>query len=189
MRIIAGKFKNKRILMPDDKLTRPLKDMVRESIFNIIEHSNLFENKILNSSILDLYSGSGSFGIESLSRGASKVVFCENYLPAFQILKKNLSLLNCKNNIEVFNETVFNFIYNLNKNKSKYDIIFIDPPYKESKIEELLSQLSKKRILTASSLIILHRNKKTKDNFPTDFNILFERTYGLSKIYFGKFSL
>ena len=90
MRIIAGKFKNMRILMPDDKLTRPLKDMVRESIFNIIEHSNLFENKILNSSILDLYSGSGSFGIESLSRGASKVVFCENYLPAFQILKNNL---------------------------------------------------------------------------------------------------
>ena len=104
-------------------------------------------------------------------------------------MKKNLSLLNCKNNIEVFNETVFNFIDNLNKNKSKYDIIFIDPPYKESKIEELLSQLSKKRILSGSSLIILHRNKKTKDKFPTDFNILFERTYGLSKIYFGKFSL
>ena len=189
MRIIAGKFKNMRILMPDDKLTRPLKDMVRESIFNIIEHSNLFENKILNSSILDLYSGSGSFGIESLSRGASKVVFCENYLPAFQILKKNLNLLNCNNNFEVFNETVLNFIDSSNKKKSKYDIIFIDPPYKEKKIEELLSQLSKKKILSENSLIILHRNKKTKDKFPIEFNILFERTYGLSKIYFGKFSL
>lgn len=60
MRIISGKFKNKKILLPSDKLTRPLKDIVRESIFNVIEHSNLIENEILNSSILDLYSGSGS---------------------------------------------------------------------------------------------------------------------------------
>ena len=75
MRIISGKFKNKKILLPSDKLTRPLKDIVRESIFNVIEHSNLIENEILNSSILDLYSGSGSFGLECLSRGASRVDF------------------------------------------------------------------------------------------------------------------
>ena len=83
MRIIGGRFKNKKILLPVDKNTRPLKDMVRESIFNIIEHSNLFENKIFNSLVLDLYSGSGSFGLECLSRGASKVVFCESYLSVF----------------------------------------------------------------------------------------------------------
>ena len=106
MRIIGGKFKNKKIFLPTDKLTRPLKDIVRESIFNIIEHSNLIENKILNSSVLDLYSGSGSFGLECLSRGASKVVFCENYLPAFKILKKNLNDLNFYNQIELFNEEV-----------------------------------------------------------------------------------
>ena len=103
MRIISGKFKNKKILLPSDKLTRPLKDIVRESIFNVIEHSNLIENEILNSSILDLYSGSGSFGLECLSRGAYRVDFCENYLPAFKILKKNLSHLNCKNHAHLFN--------------------------------------------------------------------------------------
>ena len=64
MRIISGRLKNKKIFLPTNKLTRPLKDIVRESIFNIIEHSNLIERKILNSSVLDLYSGSGSFGLE-----------------------------------------------------------------------------------------------------------------------------
>ena len=173
--------------MPDDKLTRPLKDMVRESIFNIIEHSNLFENKILNSSILDLYSGSGSFGIESLSRGASKVVFCENYLPAFQILKKNLNLLNCNNNFEVFNETVLNFIDSSNKKKSKYDIIFIDPPYKEKLLSELLKKIFEANILSKKGIIIIHRHKNEKDNFQKFFKILEEKKYGISKIIFGKF--
>ena len=94
MRIIGGRFKNKKILLPVDKNTRPLKDMVRESIFNIIEHSNLFENKIFNSLVLDLYSGSGSFGLECLSRGASKVVFCESYLPV--IIKHFYNFMRCR---------------------------------------------------------------------------------------------
>ena len=187
MRIIGGKFKNKKISLPTDKLTRPLKDIVRESIFNIIEHSNLIENKILNSSVLDLYSGSGSFGLECLSRGASKVVFCEKYLPAFKILKKNLNDLNFYNQIELFNEEVLKVIEKSNNYKTLYDIIFMDPPYKENKISELLVYIFEKKIIKKNSLLILHRNKKTKEKFPNNFQILLERTYGSSKIYFGKF--
>tara|TARA_B100000579_G_scaffold266790_1_gene220049 strand:- start:477 stop:1040 length:564 start_codon:yes stop_codon:yes gene_type:complete len=187
MRIIGGKFKNKKIFLPTDKLTRPLKDIVRESIFNIIEHSNLIENKILNSSVLDLYSGSGSFGLECLSRGASKVVFCENYLPAFKILKKNLNDLNFYNQIELFNEEVLKVIEKSNNYKKMYDIIFMDPPYKENKINELLIYIFEKKIIKKNSLLILHRNKKTKEKFPINFQVLLERTYGSSKIYFGKF--
>ena len=188
MRIIGGKFKNKKILLPTDRLTRPLKDIVRESIFNVIEHSNLIENKILNSSILDLYSGTGSFGLECLSRGAYRVDFCENYLPAFKILKKNLSHLNCKNHAYLFNKNVFNFIDNFNKDNVKYDIIFIDPPYKETKINKLIDIIFKKDIFANKGLFILHRNKKTKDNLPNNFKIFLDKTYGLSKIYFGKFN-
>ena len=187
MRIISGKFKNRKIYSPTDNITRPLKDMVRESIFNIIEHSNLLENKISNSSVLDLYSGSGSFGLECLSRGALKVDFCEDYLPAFKILKKNVEYLECISRVGLFNENVFNFLKHSNYNKSKYDIIFLDPPYKESKIEELFNLVSVIKIFKKKTLFILHRNKKTKDIFPNNFNIIFNRTYGLSKIYFGKF--
>ena len=69
MRIISGIFRGKKILQPKDRETRPLKDLTKESIFNILKHSNLFEINLDNSNILDLFSGVGSFGIECLSRG------------------------------------------------------------------------------------------------------------------------
>ena len=70
MRIIGGKNKGKKISLPIDKYTRPLRDLVKESIFNLIEHSNKFSVSILNSIVLDLFSGTGSFGLECFSRGA-----------------------------------------------------------------------------------------------------------------------
>ena len=82
MRIISGKFKGKKLFLPSDKNTRPLKDMVKESIFNLLEHSNKFGLSLSNSSVLDLFSGCGSFGIECISRGSKNVYFFENYLKA-----------------------------------------------------------------------------------------------------------
>ena len=79
MRVIGGSLKGRKIEIPINKSTRPLKDMVRESIFNIIEHSNKENIELANSKILDLFSGIGSFGIECLSRGAEEVFFFENY--------------------------------------------------------------------------------------------------------------
>ena len=93
MRIIGGVFKGKKLLLPNDKFTRPLKDLVKESIFNLIQHSNKFDIEIQNSFVLDLFSGTGSFGIECLSRKAKKVVFLENYPQALKILEKNLKSL------------------------------------------------------------------------------------------------
>ena len=146
MRIISGIYKNKKISLPTDKFTRPLKDMVRESIFNIIEHSNLIKKKILNSKVLDLYSGSGSFGIECLSRGASKVYFCENYSPAFKVLKKNLLNLNCLNRSNIFDTSVTESINQFESSQNKFDFIFLDPPYKEQKINTLLELIIERKI-------------------------------------------
>ena len=80
MRIISGNFKGKKIFLPKDKKTRPLRDLVKESIFNLIEHSKKFSFSINNSKILDLFSGTGSFGLECISRGAQKVFFIENLM-------------------------------------------------------------------------------------------------------------
>ena len=90
MRIISGNFRGKKIFFPDGKNTRPLRDMVKESIFNLIENSNKFKLQISKSNILDLFSGSGSFGLECLSRGAKNVIFFENYFPTLKILKKKI---------------------------------------------------------------------------------------------------
>ena len=88
MRIIVGNFKNKKLYFPKNLSTRPLKDNVKENIFNILSHSNLIYFKFKNSSILDLYSGSGSFGLECISRGASNIFFVENDSIALKFLKK-----------------------------------------------------------------------------------------------------
>ena len=88
MRIISGKYRGKKILQPRDKATRPLKDLTKESIFNIIAHSNKFNVVLEDSNILDLFSGVGSFGLECLSRGSAKSTFVENYKEVLIILKK-----------------------------------------------------------------------------------------------------
>ena len=88
MRIIGGEYKRKKLFEPKDKLTRPLKDLTKESIFNLIQHSNKFEINFLNSKILDLFSGVGSFGLEAISRGSRNVTFVENYSGVLDVKKE-----------------------------------------------------------------------------------------------------
>ena len=103
MRIISGNFKGKKILEPIDKSTRPLKDLTKESVFNIILHSKKFKNEIKDSCILDLFSGVGSFGLECASRGAKNLTFIENYKNVLPILKKNILSLNCQDILSILN--------------------------------------------------------------------------------------
>ena len=93
MRIISGFYKGKKILEPNDIKTRPLKDLTKESIFNVLTHSNKIKISLEEANVLDLFSGVGSFGIECLSRGVKKVTFVENYKEVLPILKKNLQNL------------------------------------------------------------------------------------------------
>ena len=183
MRIISGKFKGKKLLLPLDRNTRPLKDIVKESIFNLLEHSSKFELSLANSSILDLFSGCGTFGIECISRGSKNVYFFENYLKALEILKKNLSKLDNDKNYKIFQSDCFTFF---NSNKiidKKFDLIFIDPPYKELKINELIEKIIEKRILRKKGIFVIHRHKKDKLPVTRKLNILDQRTYGISRVY------
>jgi len=185
MRIISGNFRGKKLFLPSDKLTRPLKDIVKESIFNLIQHSKKINLIIKNSLILDLFSGSGSFGIECISREAEKVVFLENYPKAIKILKKNLNLLKNVNTYEIYEKDFFHF-FSSNKNLDlKFDIIFIDPPYKEKKINEIIEIILEKKILTQNGILVIHRHKKDDVKLTSKLKIIEDRTYGISKILFG----
>ena len=108
MRIISGNFKGKKILLPKNNKTRPLKDLTKESIFNIIQHSNKLKVEVIKSNILDLFSGVGSFGLECLSRNASSVTFIENYKDALSVLKKNIENLNYSSSSLIIEKDIFN---------------------------------------------------------------------------------
>ena len=142
MRIIGGKFKGKLIQFLRVGKTRPLKDSVRENIFNILMHSNKLNIRIEGSDILDLYSGIGSFGIECISRGANKVTFIEQEKSAYKILEKNL---------------------------------------------ENLKKIKINKIFNKRHLVIIHREKKSKDNFKDLLQPILIKEYGRSKIIFGIF--
>ena len=184
MRIISGNFKGKKILLPKDKLTRPLKDLTKESMFNIIKHSKLLNINLENSNILDLFSGVGSFGLECLSRGANYVTFLESYKEVLTVLKKNINNLKQQDYSSIVERDIFseNTLKVLN---NKFDIIFMDPPYKEKRLVSLLDVIIRLKLLKDEGVIIIHRHKKEKDIFPSNFNIIIKKNYGISNIIFG----
>jgi 16S rRNA (guanine966-N2)-methyltransferase len=186
MRVISGSFKGKKILQPKDFETRPLKDLTKESIFNIIKHSKKFKINLENSDILDLFSGVGSFGIECLSRGAKSVVFVENYDGVLPILKKNLYDLKSSENYEIIEKNIIDsdIFSNL---KKKFNIIFLDPPYKDKNLENLLITIYDEKILSKNGIIIIHRHKNEKDIMPKQYKVIEEKKYGISKIIFLRF--
>ena len=186
MRIIAGKLKGLTLYMTKNKNTRPLKDIARESIFNLLTHSNKIILQLEQSNILDLYAGTGSFGLECLSRDAKSVYFVEKSKDAVKILEKNIERSKLKNKVKIFFDDVFAMIRK-NISESKFDIIFCDPPFKDTNLEKLIELIFNKNLLNKNGIIILHRNKTIKEKLPNYFKIVDERTYGISKIIFGNF--
>ena len=186
MRIISGKFKNKKIYFPKNLNTRPLRDIVRENIFNIIEHSKKIKVKIKNSNILDLYAGSGSFGLECLSRGASEITFVENNSNTLLDLKKNIINLKIEKQSHIFSEDVFDFCKKKNKVKKKYSIVFLDPPYDDYKYNEILNLVKKNDILNLKHICIFHREKNSEKFSNNKINIIENRIYGRSQIFFAE---
>ena len=184
MRIISGKSKGKKIFDPKDINTRPLKDLTKESIFNIIIHSNKLNLELENSNVLDLFSGVGSFGLECLSRGSKNVTFVENYNNVLPILKKNILNLGYQDNTLIVEKNILNQL-NFKNFDGKFDIIFMDPPYKEKSLNKLIIDIIDAKIIKDNGIVIIHRHKKEKDEFPKKFQIIEEKTYGISRVLFG----
>jgi 16S rRNA (guanine966-N2)-methyltransferase len=187
MRIIGGRFRGKKLIEPKDKETRPLKDLTKESIFNIINHSNKFTIDIKKAQILDLFSGVGSFGIECLSQGASHVTFIEKYEAVLPILKKNLDNLKSEINYDIIESDILNRL-EFKSLKLTYDLIFLDPPYKERALENILNKIIENKILNDNGIIIIHRHRREVDTFPKNFHLIDEKKYGISKIIFGSYT-
>ena len=187
MRIIAGKLRGSTLYLSKNKNIRPLKDLTRESVFNLLTHSKKIAFQLEKSNVLDLYAGTGSFGLECLSRQANYVCFIEKEKAAIEILEKNIEKLKLKNKTKIFSNDVFTLIEKQNIFVSQFHLIFCDPPFKNTNIEKLIELVFNRNLLQKNGIIIIHRNKNTKEKLPDYFKILDERMYGMSKIIFGKF--
>ena len=182
MRIISGSLKGKTFNFLKNKKTRPLKDSVKENIFNILTHSNLIKTKIESSSILDLYSGIGSFGIECISRGAQKVTFVEQDEITSNVLKENLNKLSIINKSKIYNSNIESFL--IKQFKNKFDIFFLDPPFADLKFINNLILIKKNKIFKKNHIVIVHREKKTQDNFKNLLDVITINVW-TPKIIFG----
>lgn len=186
MRIIGGKFKGKKLEFLKNPATRPLKDSVKENIFNILEHSNKINIQIENSKVLDLYSGIGSFGIECISRGASEVTFVERDKFALNILENNLTCLSALGKAKIIKENIeksFSILL-----KKKFNIFFLDPPFSDINFIKNLRAIKQKKIFNKKHIVIVHRERGTKDNFENIIDIMEVKKYGRSKILFCLFN-
>ena len=167
MRVISGKYKGKNIMGFDISGTRPTMDRVKESMFGMIQ------NNLKNSICLDLFAGSGSLGIEALSNGASKCYFIENSNLIFDILKNNLNGISNSELIKKDYKEALNFFV---KEKIKFDIIFLDPPYKLNLINDILRFVSEKDLLNPNGLIVCEFEDEVIECF--DFELIKTKKYG-----------
>lgn len=184
MRIISGSLKGRSMNFIKNSTTRPLKDSVKENIFNILEHFQKVKIKINSANILDLYSGAGSFGLECISRGAKKVTFVEHDNRAIEILKKNLTHYSVLDKSEVINDTIDNYLKDC---KNKFNIFFFDPPFIDKEFVKYLNIIRKNKIFLKKHIIIIHRGRKTNDYLDKEISSLKIKQYGRSKIIFAIF--
>ena len=150
MRIIAGKFKGRRLKTPKTSVIRPTIDRVKESVFSILK------NQIANARFLDLCAGSGSIGLEAISRGAASVTFVDRDSDAIQLIRFNLHLcgLDSKvHKIQLRKSSVQKAIRALGKKLESYDLIYFDPPYGSNIYEGCLRLISENQLLNRSGLI------------------------------------
>lgn len=153
MRIIAGKYRHRLISYPENNPNiRPTKDRIREAIFSVIGN---IEGKIG----LDLYAGSGAMGLEALSREAKKIYFNDVDKKAYKVIEDNLKSLAVPNeDYELSLNSDFMYLDLLKQRGIKFDIVFIDPPYKLGQYDKLLSLLKNEDMLNPSSIIVLEHN-------------------------------
>lgn len=180
MRVISGKARGTKLYTLEGENTRPTLDRVKESLFNIIQ------SYIPQCTFLDLFSGSGAIGIEAASRGAKKVILCENSRDAVQIIKKNIEKTHTEDTIQLENIDFEDLLKN--KLNEKMDLIYIDPPYKTNYAYEAIRILLEKNLIDEDSIIIVETDRKEiiQQLEKLEIEIFDNRKYGRAELIFLK---
>jgi len=148
MRVVSGTRKGKTLKAVPGSSTRPTTDKVKEAIFNMI--GPYFDGGIG----LDLFAGSGSLGIEALSRGAEKVIFVDKNGLAIQTIHENIENCQLKEQAEIYRNDAERALKAIQKRELAFDFIFLDPPYKKQQLVKLLEMISKESLLAEKGVIV-----------------------------------
>ena len=155
MRIIAGQWKGLKLEGGKNVEVRPITDRIKESVFGILGDS------VINANMLDLFAGSGSFGIEALSRGAAQITFCEKIPAVAKQIKKNLIKTKCvEDKYQIVVSDVFKILQHLCNRHLIFDIIFVDPPFRDQINQKFLTSLSEFNLLKRKGILIYRHHKK-----------------------------
>lgn len=157
MRVISGKSRGKKLVSLEGDNTRPTLDRVKEALFNKIQFN------IQDANVLDLFAGSGALGIETLSRGAKEVVFCDKVPEAIKVIKQNITNTNNLDNSIIINKDYNEVLEDMSKQNKKFDIIFLDPPYKTNLAIESLQKIIMSNLLTEDGIIIIETDDINKE--------------------------
>ncbi len=168
MRIISGKYKGKKLEGFNLDGTRPTMSRVKESLFGMIQ------NYISESTILDLFAGSGALGLEAISNGASKCYLVDNNVEAIKIMKKNI--INMDDDINVVHSDYKKFLKETNE---VFDIIFLDPPYRADLLDKALRIIEERNLLKEDGIVVCEYEI---GNPKTNLNLIKEKSYGLKTI-------
>ena len=190
MRIISGKAKGVRLSALSSRQTRPILDRAKESMFSILGDS------VLDSVVLDLFAGTGSLGIEALSRGAKRCLFVENSTNAIKVIKNNLRETNLLKRTVVLKINVFRLLDFIKNKDIKFDLILVAPPYKlldidcgdRKRIFSLLEAFVSRQIVNEKGIIVLQHHKKQKviQECFKQLNVIDERQYSNTQLTFLK---
>lgn len=179
MRVISGKARGLKLNTPKNEDVRPTTDRVKESLFNIIN------GYIIDGEVLDLFAGTGSLGIECLSRGANKCVFVDVSKTSIDIVKSNIKKARVEDNAEILNIDYKSAIDKVKNKTYKFDIIFMDPPYYENMFMDALKKIDESDILKDDGIIVVEHD--TKQKFPESIGKLIKdrsKKYGNTTLTF-----
>lgn len=177
MRIIGGIYKGRTVRFPKSKLVRPTTDKTKESIFNYLIHTIDFEGIL----VCDLYAGSGSLGLEALSRGAAQVHFVEKDFNVSRVLKENISSLNADGMCKVFKTDAVRFTKL--EEHPRYNLILADPPFFKDDIHKVVENILTGNFLEEGGVMLVERSVQTKDNDIENFKCEPFKKLGDSLIY------
>ena len=181
MRVISGTARGKKLTSLEGLETRPTLDRVKEALFNILQFN------IKDAEILDLFSGSGALAIEALSRGANKAILCDSSKYAIKVINKNLTDTRLKEKTEVLNKDYLETLKFLKKESKKFNVIFLDPPYKTDYIYKSIDKIIEYDLLAKDGIIVAETDDKNKIeelNKIENIEIYDARKYGIVHIIF-----